>query len=565
MESSVRDVDEAAIMKSSTHRKNGGWITFPFIIATMAGLSLASGGWTSNLIVYLIDEFNMKSIKAAKVYNVINGCTTLFPIVGGILADSYLGSFSIIWFSSLISALGILLLLFTSAIDVLRPPPCDDGSSLCTSPSTHQYAVLNVALALASLGVAGTRFTIAPMGANQFDKPKHQAIFFNWYIFAFYTSFAISTTAIVYVEDNVSWSWGYGISMTFNILGLAMFLIGKRFYRDVKEQGGSPFVYLARVIVVAIQKWRVPLSEQTQHYYHDPSDTTTTLTKTQIPTKSFKFLNCAAFITEGDTKPDGSISNPWRLCTVQQVEDLKSLIKLFPLWASGFLISTQLVIQTSLLILQALKMDRHMGPHFEIPAGSMSVFILLFTCIAIFIIDRFLYPFLAKYTTFTLTPLQRIGIGHVITIFSMAVSALVESRRLRIVRTHKLQGQNNDIVPMSVFWLVPQLALNGIGEGFHFPGHIAFYYQEFPTSLKSTSTAMVALFIGIAYYLGNTLIDLVQRLSGWLPDNINKGRIDNVFWLCCILGSANFMYYVVCASLYMYKNVDNKPNIAPSK
>ncbi|KAH0777345.1 hypothetical protein KY290_008756 [Solanum tuberosum] len=533
MESSVRDVDEAAIMKSSTHRKNGGWITFPFIIATMAGLSLASGGWTSNLIVYLIDEFNMKSIKAAKVYNVINGCTTLFPIVGGILADSYLGSFSVIWFSSLISALGILLLLFTSAIDVLRPPPCDDGSSLCTSPSTHQYAVLYVALALASLGVAGTRFTIAPMGANQFDKPKHQAIFFNWYIFAFYTSFAVSTTVIVYVEDN--------------------------------EQGGSPFVNLARVIVVAIQKWRVPLSEQTQHYYHDPSDTTTTLTITQIPTKSFKFLNCAAFITEGDTKPDGSISNPWRLCTVQQVEDLKSLIKLFPLWASGFLISTQLVIQTSLLILQALKMDRHMGPHFEIPAGSMLVFILLFTCIAIFIIDRFLYPFLAKYTTFSLTPLQRIGIGHVITIISMAVSALVESRRLRIVRTHKLQGQNNDIVPMSVFWLVPQLALNGIGEGFHFPGHIAFYYQEFPTSLKSTSTAMVALFIGIAYYLGNTLIDLVQRLSGWLPDNINNGRIDNVFWLCCILGSANFMYYVVCASLYKYKNVNNKSNIAPSK
>ncbi|XP_004251278.1 protein NRT1/ PTR FAMILY 2.7-like [Solanum lycopersicum] len=559
MESTVRDVDEATIMKSSARRKNGGWITFPFIIATMAGLSLASGGWTSNLIVYLIDEFNMKSIKAAKVYNVINGCTTLFPIVGGILADSYLGCFSVIWFSSLISALGILLLLLTSAIDVLRPPSCDDGSSLCTSPSTHQYAVLYMALALASLGIAGTRYTIAPMGANQFDKPKHQAIFFDWYIFAFYTSFAISTTVIVYVEDNVSWSWGYGISMAFNILGLAMFLIGKRFYRDVKEQGGSPFVNLARVMVVAIQKWRVPLSEQTQHYHHDH------LTTSQIPTKSFKFLNCAAFVTEGDTKPDGSISNPWRLCTVQQVEDLKSLIKLFPLWASGFLISTQLVIQTSLLILQALKMDRHIGPHFEIPAGSMSVFILLFTCIAIFIIDRFLYPFLAKYTRFTLTPLQRIGIGHVITVISMAVSALVESRRLRFARSHKLKGQNNDIVPMSVFWLVPQLALNGIGEGFHFPGHIAFYYQEFPTSLKSTSTAMVALFIGIAYYLGNALIDLVQRLSGWLPDDINEGRMDNVFWLCCILGSANFIYYVVCASLYKYKNIDNKSNIAPSK
>ncbi|CAN4119027.1 unnamed protein product [Withania somnifera] len=563
MDRSVRDADEAAV-QSSSGRNHGGWITFPFIIATLAGLSLASGGWTINLIVYLIDEFNMKSIKAAKVYNVVNGCTTLFPILGGIIADSFLGCFSVIWISSLISALGILLLLLTAAIDALRPPACDDGSSLCASPSKHQYVVLYVALALASLGVAGTRFTIAPMGANQFDKPKHQASFFDWYIFTFYTSFAISTTAIVYIEDNISWTWGFGISIAFNILGLIIFLAGKRFYRNVKEQGGSPFVNLARVVVVAIQKWRVPLLEQTQHYYHDPSDKTT-LTTCPIPTKSFKFLNCAAFITEGDTKPDGSISNPWRLCTVQQVEDLKSLIKLFPLWASGFLISTQLVIQSSLLILQALKMDRHMGPHFEIPASSMLVFILIFTCIAIFIIDRLLYPFLAKYTSFSLTPLQRIGIGHAITIASMAVSALVESRRLKLARSHKLQGQNNDIVQMSVFWLVPQLALNGIGEGFHFPGHIGFYYQEFPASLKSTSTAMVSLFIGIAYYLGNALVDLVQRLSGWLPDNINDGRMDNVFWLCCIMGSANFIYYLVFASLYKYKNVDNNPNDEPSK
>ncbi|XP_060168877.1 protein NRT1/ PTR FAMILY 2.7-like [Lycium barbarum] len=563
MENSASHVDEVE-MQSSSGRKNGGWITFPFTIATMAGLSLAAGGWMSNLIVFLINEYNMKSIAAAKVFNLVNGLTTIFPIVGGIIADSYLGCFSVIWISSLISALGILLLSLTAVINALRPLACGDGSNFCTSPSTNQYVFLYVALALASIGVGGTRFTIAPMGAYQFDKPKHQAMFFDWYIFIFYLCWALSTAFIVYVEDNVSWAWGYGISLACNVLGLAIFLAGKRFYRHVKEQGGSPFVNLARVIVAAIQKWRVPLSEQTQHYYHDASDKTT-LTTSPIPTKFFKFMNSAAFITEGDTKPDGSINNPWRLCTVQQVEDFKSLIKLFPLWASGLLISTQLVMQLSLLTLQALKMDRHMGPHFEIPAGSMLVFILLFTCIAISIIDRLLNPFLAKYTRFSLTTLQRIGIGHALTIACMACSALVESRRLGVVRSHQLQGQKDAIAPMSVFWLLPQLAINGIGEGFHFPGHIAFYYQEFPTSLKNTSTAMVSLFIGIAFYLGNVLINLVQRQSGWLPDNINDGRMDNVFWVCCTLGSVNFIYFLVVSSLYKYKNMDSKPYDVPSK
>lgn len=73
--------------------------------ATMGGLSLAGGGWTMNLMVYLIQEFNVKSIDAAQIFNIVNGCTALFPILGAIVADSFLGCFSVIWISSLFSLL----------------------------------------------------------------------------------------------------------------------------------------------------------------------------------------------------------------------------------------------------------------------------------------------------------------------------------------------------------------------------------------------------------------------------------------------------------------------------
>lgn len=76
---------------------------------TMGCLTLASGGWIANLIVYLIEEFNIKSISAAKIYNFVNGSITMFPIVGAVLADSYVGCFSVIWFSSLISLLVLSL------------------------------------------------------------------------------------------------------------------------------------------------------------------------------------------------------------------------------------------------------------------------------------------------------------------------------------------------------------------------------------------------------------------------------------------------------------------------
>ncbi|CAK9170182.1 unnamed protein product [Ilex paraguariensis] len=545
--------DEAAKL-STSGRKPGGWITFPFMIATMGGLSLAAGGWVSNLIVYLIEEYNVKSIEAAQIYNVFNGCIALFPIIGAIIADSFLGCFSVIWISSLISLLGMVLLVLTAGLEPLRPSHCDNGSNLCTDPSKIQLVILYAGLVLSALGVGGTRFTLATMGANQFDKPKHQGIFFNWYLVALYVPSVISTTAIVYVQDNVSWASGFGICVAANVLGLAIFLLGSPFYRHVRPQG-SPFMGLARVVVAAVNKRKVQISMKGENYYQELHDGSTSM-MAATPTQFFKFLNRAALKTEGDIGPNGSIAKPWKLCPVQQVEDLKSLIRIFPLWSTGVFLSIPIVIQSSLPIIQALTMDRHLGSHFQIPSGSIIVFILISTSITIIFIDRVLFPTLEKFSGRPLTPLKRVGIGHVLTGLSMAVAALVESSRLKMEKFHHLQDQNGAVVPMSVMWLVPQLAIVGIGEAFHFPGNVAFYYQEFPATLKSTSTAMVALFMGISYYLGNSVMDLLRRVTGWLPDNINDGRLDNVYWVCAALSMLNFVYYLVCAWLYKYQNAE---------
>ncbi|XP_027086840.1 protein NRT1/ PTR FAMILY 2.7-like [Coffea arabica] len=535
---------------SSSRSKKGSWITFPFIMATVVGTSLAFGGLTSNLIVYLIQEFNIKSISAAEIFNVVNGCITIFPIAGAIVADSFLGCYSVIWISSLISSLGMLIIVMTAALNKLRPPQCENGSSLCISPSGVQLAVLYIGLALASLGMAGSRFTIGPMGANQFDKPKHQEIFFNWYIFAMYTATAISLTVIVYIENSVSWAWGFGISVAANIVGLALFLVGRGFYRQLKPQG-SPFTGLARVVIAATRKRNLLLSQNTEDYCQDPETTTFVM-----PTKFFKFLNHAALKTEGDTDLDGSIKKPWKVCTVKEVEDFKSLSKMLPIWSTALLVSPPLAVQLSMTVIQALAMDRHVGAHFKTPAGSVQVFIFLSTCMTIFFLDRFLFPMWEKFMHRAITPLQRVGIGHLFDVLSMAVLALVEAKRLKLARMHHLQDQDNSVVPMSVFWLVPSFALAGIGEAFHFPGHILFYYQEFPVSLKSTSTAVVALSIGIGFNLGNGLINAVKKTTEWLPDNINRGRLDNVYWLVTILGGLNFCYFLLCSSMYKYQNVE---------
>nr|XP_023870657.1 protein NRT1/ PTR FAMILY 2.3-like [Quercus suber]POE88540.1 protein nrt1/ ptr family 2.6 [Quercus suber] len=539
---------------SSSGSKRGGWITFPFIIGATAGFTLGGVGWISNLIVYLIQVFNVKNINAAQIYNISNGCTNLFPVIGAIVADSFFGTFSVAAVSACISLLGIILLTLTSALDSLRPQPCDNGSSLCTPPSKLQYAILYTSLALACIGSGGTRFTIATMGANQFNNPKDQGIFFNWFFFTFYIGSVASGTAIVYIQGNVSWKWGFGLCAIANFIGLAFLLLGNRFYFHDKPQG-SPFTGIVRVIVATIQKWKLQYSSKIEDYYYG-HDGITEIAATATPKKSFRFLNRAALKTDGDVGSDGLIAKPWKICTVQQVEDVKTLFRIFPLWSSSIFLGTPIGVQASLTVIQALTMDRHLGPHFQIPAGSILVISLISTAIFLTIVDRFLSPMWKKLTHRSPTPLQQIGLGHVLNILSMATSALVESKRLKIARAHHLQGQPGAIVPMLALWLIPQLVLVGIGEAFHFPGQVALYYQEFPTSLKSTSTAMIALIIGISFYMSTVLIDLVQRITGWLPNNINNGRLDNMYWLLVVGGVVNFGYFLVCACLYKYQNVD---------
>lgn len=80
--------------------------------ATLAGLMLSGWGWLTNLIVYLIEEFNVKSIDATQISNVVHGCLNMIPILGAILADSYLGSFSVVSIFSFFSLLVLKFVLY---------------------------------------------------------------------------------------------------------------------------------------------------------------------------------------------------------------------------------------------------------------------------------------------------------------------------------------------------------------------------------------------------------------------------------------------------------------------
>lgn len=145
-----------------------------------------------------------------------------------------------------------------------------------------------------------------------------------------------------------------------------------------------------------------------------------------------RWFNKACIIRNSaeDLNPDGSASKPWSLCNVIQVEVLKTVIQLFPLWSTGIMISVT-VSQHSFPPLQASTLDRRLIGNFEIPAGSFGLFGILALTLWVGIYDRIIAPFASKYTKNPrgIGVKTRIGAGLFISCLATATAALVEQTR----------------------------------------------------------------------------------------------------------------------------------------
>lgn len=161
----------------------------------------------------------------------------------------------------------------TASFHGLRPPPCQllSAAAPCEPASSGQMAVLYTGIFLLCVSAGGARFNQATLGAGQFDAQADRDVLFNWYFVFFNASSVVGYTAIVYVQDNVSWALGYGVSGAASLVGLVALLLGARYYRRPAAQG-SPFTGLARVVVAAARKWKVnlPTSAEALEFYHGP-------------------------------------------------------------------------------------------------------------------------------------------------------------------------------------------------------------------------------------------------------------------------------------------------------
>ncbi|XP_008807862.2 protein NRT1/ PTR FAMILY 2.11-like [Phoenix dactylifera] len=561
--------------------KYRGWKVMPYVIGNETFEKLGTIGTSANLLVYLTTVFHMNSVTAATTLNIFNGTTNLTPLLGAFLSDTYFGRYTTLAFATISSLLGMVILTLTAAISKLHPPQCLQGES-CSGPSAAQLAVLLSSFMFLVIGAGGIRPCNLPFGADQFDPHTESGrrgidSFFNWYYFSFTMAMMVASTFIIYVQSNVSWALGLGIPTILMFFSCVLFFLGTRLYVKVRPEG-SPFTSIVQVLIAAFRKRGLELPADPKISLFNPPHLSSLVTK--LPhTDQFRFLDKAAIVTPADEiKPNGYAANLWRLCSIQQVEEVKCLARIIPIWSTGIIFYLAIVQETTYVIFQALQADRHFGrSKFQIPAASITVFAMLALTIWVPIYDRILVPRLRRITGREggLTLLQRMGVGIILSIVAMIISGFVEERRRSYALRRPILGSTlpgaGAISSMSSFWLVPQLVLLGLAEAFNLISQIEFYYKEFPENMRSVAGGLLLSGIACANYLSGFMVTLVHRVTGhngkenWLAGDLNKGRLDYFYFLIAIIGVLNFMVFIVCAKWYRYKGLEEVSEIALEK
>ncbi|KAG2627518.1 hypothetical protein PVAP13_3KG127457 [Panicum virgatum] len=500
--------------------KQGGFKTMPFILANEICDRFATAGFNANLITYLTQQLHLPLAEASNLLTNFNGTEAFTPVLGAIVADSCAGRFWTIAGGGALYQLGMLGLVAAALAPALRPAPCAAAASAtaaappsCQRACGGQLAMLYLSLLLTALGGGGIRPCVVAFGADQFGRRpggEQKWSYFNLYFFSMGLAVLLALTIVVYIQENVGWGWGFGIPAIAMFLSVLSFVAGYPLYVKVKPEG-SPFKRLLQVLVAAFRKRKVDVPEDAGLLYHNKElDAPIAADGRLLHTDQLRLLDRAAVVTTGDVADSGE-PHLWRVSTVHRVEELKSI--LIAAASHNFTFAIQ----------QARTMDRHLTASFQIPPATMIIFTTLSMLASLALYDRALF--------------QRMGARLAVSVLGVMAGALVEARRRAAAAEHGLLDKPAAVVPVSVFWLVPQYALHGVSDALSTVGHMEFLYDQSPESMRSSAAALFWVAGSLGNYLGTALVAVVQSASGgvWLQDNINRGRLDYYYWLVTFL------------------------------
>ncbi|KAG0499801.1 hypothetical protein HPP92_004492 [Vanilla planifolia] len=344
--------------------KHGGMRAAVFVLGIQAFEIMAIAAVGNNLITYVFDEMHFPLSKSANIVTNFVGTIFILSLLGGFLSDSYLGSFWTMLIFGFVELSGFILLSVQAHLPQLRPPKCNmlSNEGNCIEAKGFKAKMFFIALYLVALGEL----------------------------------FAL--TVLVWVQTRSGMDVGFGVSAAAMGMGLISLIAGMFFYRNKPPQG-SIFTPIARVFIAAITKRKQVCPSNFETLHRIQTNQTNNLALPGFDASSnhgnvmltdrFRFLDKACIRVRDE--------RPCRSCTATEVEQVKVILSVIPIFACTIVFNTILAQLQTFSVQQGRAMNAHLGSSFDIPRISQAIPYLILIFLVPFYEITFV-PFARRFT-----------------------------------------------------------------------------------------------------------------------------------------------------------------------
>uniref|UniRef100_A0A3B4TYI7 Solute carrier family 15 member 1 n=2 Tax=Seriola dumerili TaxID=41447 RepID=A0A3B4TYI7_SERDU len=179
---------------------------------------------------------------ATTIYHTFVALCYLTPILGAIVADSWLGKFKTIVYLSIVYALGQVVMAVSAIHDIT-----DSNKDGTPDNMTFHVSLSMVGLILIALGTGGIKPCVAAFGGDQFQdhQEKQRSTFFSIFYLSINAGSLLSTviTPVLRAQEcgihtkQKCYSLAFGVPAALMVVALIVFIIGSGMYIKTAPQG----------------------------------------------------------------------------------------------------------------------------------------------------------------------------------------------------------------------------------------------------------------------------------------------------------------------------------------
>lgn len=190
-------------------------------------------GMRTILVLYLIKYHLFTNEKASMIYGAYAGLVYMMPIIGGYMADRYLGSRKAVTYGAILLVLGHGLMGFHG------PQAYMDGETVVRDEFYLSLFFLSLALIITGVGFLKANISTIVGSLYGPNDPRRDGGFTIFYM-GINVGSVLSTIIVGYVGETYGWSYGFMLAGIGMLLGLVVFLWGQSLLEGRADPPNAP-------------------------------------------------------------------------------------------------------------------------------------------------------------------------------------------------------------------------------------------------------------------------------------------------------------------------------------